>query len=135
MLFKVFIGVVILWVILFIISKVKSLHEPYFNWLKKQKPVVRRRMVWVARIVAFTPVITLVILTFVEFTTFVITKKQSLESIPEAYSFGLAAGIIFGMVFSSALVLAAWTLSRASQERSDKRRDKARRLRMMEVKR
>lgn len=81
MLFKVFIGVVILWVILFIISKVKSLHEPYFNWLKKQKPVVRRRMVWVARIVAFTPVITLVILTFVEFTTFVITKKQSLESL------------------------------------------------------
>ena len=135
MLFKVFIGVVIIWVTLFITSKVKSLHEPYFNWLKKQKPAVRRRMVWVARMVAFAPVITLIILAFVEFVTFVATKAQSLASIPEAYSFGLAAGIIFGMVFSSVLAFAAWTLSRTSQEYSDKKRDKLRRLRMMEVKR
>ena len=132
MLFKVFIGVVIIWVTLFIISKVKSLHEPYFNWLKKQKPAARRRMVWVARMVAFAPIVVLVGLSLLELISFVLTKTQSLEDV---YSLLFVTGLFTGVALSLLFIVITWILSRIHQNAEDRIRNKARIQRMMEVKR
>lgn len=132
MLFKVFIGVVIIWVTLFIISKVKSLHEPYFNWLKKQKPAARRRMVWVARMVAFAPIVVLVGLSLLELISFVLTKTQNLEDV---YSLLFVTGLFTGVALSLLFIVITWILSRIHQNAEDRIRNKARIQRMMEVKR